>query len=145
MATVRDILAVKGNSVVTISPQANCYEAAARMTEQNIGSLVVTDQGRLLGVITERDILQRVVAQGRDPATTRVEEVMTAEIVCCQLHTPLDEASGVIKNRRLRHLPVVSEAGELQGLISIGDLNAHQSHAQEQTIHLLHEYISGHV
>jgi CBS domain-containing protein len=103
------------------------------------------DEGRLIGVITERDILQRVVAPGRNAATTRVEEVMTSEIVCCRLHTTVEEASGVMKNRRLRHLPVVSEEGEMQGLISIGDLNAAQSHDQEQTIHLLHEYIYGYV
>jgi len=145
MSTVRDILAVKGTAIETISPQASAYEAAARMSERNIGSLVVIDEGRLIGVITERDILQRVVAQGRDSNATRVEEVMTSEIVCCQMHTTLQEASGVMKNRRLRHLPVVSEAGQLQGLISIGDLNAAQSHAQEQTIHLLHEYINGYV
>jgi len=145
MSTVRDILTVKGTAVATISPQASAYEAATRMSERNIGSLVVTDAGRLVGVITERDILQRVVAAGRDANATRVEEVMTSEIVCCQMHTTLQEASGVMKNRRLRHLPVVSESGELQGLISIGDLNAAQSHDQEQTIHLLHEYIHGYV
>jgi CBS domain-containing protein len=145
MATVRDILAVKGTAVVTISPRASAYEAAERMTEHNIGSLVVTDEGRVIGVITERDLLRQVVAPRRDPAVTRVEEVMTPEVVCCRLHTTLEEASGVIKNRRLRHLPVVSEAGELQGVISIGDLNAAQSHDQEQTIHLLNEYIHGYV
>jgi CBS domain-containing protein len=116
-----------------------------RMSACNIGSLVVVDDGRLVGVITERDLLRGVLALGRDPSTTRVEEVMTAEIVCCQMHTTLEEASGVMKNRRLRHLPVVSEAGELQGLISIGDLNAAHSHDQELTIHLLHEYIHGYV
>ena len=145
MRTVQDIVAVKGNEVVTISPQITALEAATRMSERNIGSLVVMDEGRLVGVVTERDILQRVVAQGRNPGATRVDEVMTSEIVCCRMHTTLEEASGVMKNRRLRHLPIVSEAGELQGLISIGDLNAAQSHQHEQTIHLLHEYIYGYV
>src|SRR5438045_2661364 len=109
MRTVRDILAVKGNEVVTISPQASAYEAATRMSERNIGSLVVMEEGRLVGVITERDILQRVVALGRNALATRVEEVMTSEIVCCRMHTTLEEASGVMKNRRLRHLPVVTD------------------------------------
>jgi len=145
MTTAREILAVKGTAVATISPCASAYEAAARMSERNIGSLVVLDEGRLVGLITERDILRRVVAEGRDPNSTRVEEVMTSEIICCQLHTTLEEASGVMKNRRLRHLPVASEAGELQGLISIGDLNAAQSHDHEQTIHLLEAYIHGYV
>jgi CBS domain-containing protein len=145
MATVRDILAVKGTAVATISPHASAYEAAAQMTERNIGSLVVVDEGRLIGLITERDLLQRVLAHSRNPDATRVEEVMTAEIICCQMHTTVEEASGVMKNRRLRHLPVVTESGELQGLISIGDLNAQQTHDHEQTIHLLEVYIHGYV
>jgi len=145
MAMVKDILAVKGGTVESIGPEESVYEAASRMTDKQIGSLVVIADGRLLGIITERDILQRIVAERRDPATVRVEEAMTAEIVCCRLHTTVDEARGVMKNRRLRHLPVVTDDGELQGLISIGDLNAHQNHSQEQTIHLLHEYILGHV
>ncbi len=145
MATVRDILAVKGTAVATISPDASVYEAASRMTEQGIGSLMVMAGGQVIGVITERDILQRIVAERRDPAATHVDEAMTTEVVCCQLHTPLDEARGVMKNRRLRHLPVVSEEGELQGVISIGDLNAHLNHDQEQTIHLLNAYIHGYV
>src|SRR5205807_1138439 len=105
------ILAVKGTAVATISPDASVYEAASRMTEQGIGSLMVMAAGRVIGVITERDVLQRIVAERRDPAATHVDEAMTTEVVCCQLHTPLDEARGVMKNRRLRHLPVVSEEG----------------------------------
>ena len=143
MAMVRDILAVKGTDVASVHPGATVYEAALRMNARKIGSLAVLDEGRLLGILTERDILQRIVGERRDPNTTRVEEVMTTEVVCCQLHTSLDEARGVMKNRRIRHMPVVSEAGDLQGMISIGDLNAHQANSQEQTIHLLHEYIYG--
>jgi IMP dehydrogenase len=145
MATVRDILAVKGTAVATINPDATIYEAATRMTEKGIGSLVVMAGDQMVGVITERDILIRVVAERRDPAATHVDEAMTTEVVCARLHTSLDEARGVMKNRRLRHLPVVSEAGELQGLVSIGDLNAQLNHDHEQTIHLLNEYIHGYV
>jgi len=145
MATVRDILAVKGPAVASIPRQATVFEAAVGMNDRQIGSLVVTDSDKLVGILTERDILQRIVAQRRDPAETRVEEVMTTEVVCCRPHTTVEEARGVMKNRRIRHLPVLSEGGELLGMISIGDLNAHQNHHQEQTIHLLHEYIYGYV
>ncbi|MCI0639588.1 MAG: CBS domain-containing protein [Gemmataceae bacterium] len=143
MATVREILALKGGHVETIHPTASVFDAAVLMNEHRIGALVVLVEGRVIGIITERDILQRIVAQRRDPAEAAVEDIMTAEVVCCQWSTPLDEARGVMKNRRIRHLPVVDEQGQLHGMISIGDLNAYETTTQERTIHLLHEYIYG--
>jgi len=71
--------------------------------------------------------------------------VMTAEVACCTMDTPLDEARGVMKNRRIRHLPVLDGDQQLLGLVSIGDLNAHLAQDQEHTIHVLHEYIYGRV
>jgi CBS domain-containing protein len=143
MATVRDILSQKGNHIESIAPSATVFEAAVHMNDRKIGALLVLDQGRLVGIFTERDILRRVVAQRRDAAETLVEEVMTTEVACCQSDTTIDEARGVMKNRRIRHLPVVDAEEHLLALISIGDLNAYQSTTQEQTIHLLHEYIYG--
>ena len=143
MASVRDIVARKGTHIEFVAPSATVFEAAVCMNDKKIGALLVLDQGRLLGIITERDILQRVVAQRRDVAETLVEEVMTTEVACCQSDTSLDEARGVMKNRRIRHLPVVDADERLLAVISIGDLNAYQTTTQEQTIHLLHEYIYG--
>jgi CBS domain-containing protein len=145
MPTVRDILAVKGSHVLSIGPEATVLDAAMLMNEQKIGSLLVMSGGQLVGIITERDILTRVVVPRRDAGHTPVLDVMTTEVVCCQLHTRLDEARGVLKNRRIRHLPVVDEERRLHGLISIGDLNAHQAHDHEFTIHILEEYIHGRV
>jgi CBS domain-containing protein len=143
MTTVQDILAVKGASVQSIGPGATALDAAALMNEHNIGSLVVLDGGRLVGLVTERDILRRVVAPRRDPAATPVRDVMTAEVVCCRTGTTIDEARGVMKHRRIRHLPVVDDRDCLLGLVSIGDLNAHLARDQEVTIHVLTEYIHG--
>jgi CBS domain-containing protein len=143
MPTAKDILAIKGTRVASTHPEATVYEAALLMNEEKIGSLAVLDQDQLVGLFTERDILQRVVGQQRDAAHTLVHEVMTTEIVCCQLHTSLDEARGVMKNRRIRHLPVMDDDGNLLGLISIGDLNAYQANSHEQTIYLLEQYIHG--
>jgi CBS domain-containing protein len=145
MATVRDLLAVKGSHVLTVSPGATVYDAAVLMNEHKIGSLVVFDEGRVRGIITERDVLQKLVGERRDATKTPVHEVMTISVVCCRPYTTVDEARTVMKNRRIRHTPVVDDDGNLQGLISIGDLNAHQANAQEMTIHLLQEYIFGHV
>src|SRR5438094_4575057 len=80
MATVQDILATKGSQVQAIGPDATVYEAAVRMNEVRIGSLAVLHEGRLRGIITERDILMRIVAERRDPAQTRVGEIMTGEV-----------------------------------------------------------------
>ena len=70
---------------------------------------------------------------------------MTMEVLCCTLETTLEEVRGVMKNRRIRHLPVVDGDHRLEGLVSIGDLNAHEATSQEQTIYLLHEYLYGRV
>jgi CBS domain-containing protein len=145
MSTVKDILAVKGTHVLSISPDATALDAAILMNEHKIGSLLVMSGGELIGIITERDILTRVVVPRLDPGETPVVDVMTMEVVCCQPHTTLDEARGVMKNRRVRHLPVVDEEQRLHGLISIGDLNAHDAHDHEMTIHVLQEYIYGRV
>jgi CBS domain-containing protein len=145
MATAQDILAIKGAHVQSIGPDATVLDAALLMNEHRIGSLVVTDGGQLVGIFTERDILQRVVAQRRDPADTRVRDVMTGEVIYCRPHTPLDEARSVMMNRRIRHMPVLDEQWQLLGMISIGDLNAHQARDQEVTIHVLTEYIHGRV
>jgi CBS domain-containing protein len=143
MPTVRDILAVKGPHLQSIGPDATVLDAALLMNEHKIGSLMVMSAGRLVGIITERDLLARVVSQRRDPAETPVHSVMTTEVACCRPETTVDEARGVMKNRRIRHLPVVDESDQLLGLVSIGDLNAYLSHDQEVTIHILHEYIYG--
>ena len=145
MATVRDILAVKGPHVLSIGPDATVLDAALLMNEHKVGSLLVMAGGRLIGIITERDLLVRVVSQRRDPAATPVREVMTAEVACCRPETTVDEARGVMKNRRIRHLPVLDGDEALLGVVSIGDLNAYLNHDQEVTIHILHEYISGRV
>jgi CBS domain-containing protein len=143
MASVSDILAGKGRHMVTISSHATVLTAATVMNDNKVGSLLVLDDGRLIGMVTERDLSQRIVAAQRDPATTRVADIMTGDVICCRPHTDIEEARSVMKNRRVRHLPVVEEDGGVIGLISIGDLNAYQVDSAERTIYLLTEYIHG--
>src|SRR5262249_12623192 len=102
-------------------------------------------QARIVGIFTERDVLRRIVSEQRDPTRTPVEEVMTPEIICCTPETTVEEARAIMRDRRIRHLPMVDADGGLLGLISIGDLNAHQLASQELTIHMLHEYLYGRV
>ncbi|MCE9592447.1 MAG: CBS domain-containing protein [Planctomycetes bacterium] len=144
MATVADILSRKEGRVYSIAPRATVFTAAQAMNIWRVGCLLVMDQGRIMGIFTERDILRRVVAECLDPATTPVEEVMSREVICCRHDTPLDEARTVMMTRRIRHLPVVGVDERVCGLISIGDLNAQLVNDQEVTIQFLHEYLNGH-
>ena len=145
MATVREILARKGSQVWSIGKDETVLQAAILMNEHRIGALVVVDNDRITGMFTERDVLRRVVGEQREPAKTRVADVMSADVVCGTPATTLEEIRGAMKNRRIRHLPVVDDEGRLLGLISIGDLNAYEAACQEQTIHFLHEYLYGRV
>jgi len=145
MSMVRDILARKGSHVWSLGADVSVLHAAQFMSEHRIGALIVRDGERIAGMFSERDILQRVVAEGRDPTVTTVGDVMTVEVACCTPETSLEEARGAMKNRRIRHLPVVDGDDHLLGLISIGDLNAFQVADQEQTIFLLNEYLYGRV
>lgn len=141
MPFVSEILARKGAQVVSIGKQATVHEAAVLMNQHKIGALVVIDGERVEGIFTERDVLQRVVAPRKDPSSTKVIDVMTREIAVCQPDTSIEEARGVMKTRRIRHLPVIGPNASLVGLISLGDLNAFDFDHQEQTIHFLHQYL----
>jgi CBS domain-containing protein len=143
MAAVQEILTKKGRQILSIGTRASSLDAAMLMNSHKVGSLLVMEGQTVVGIITERDLLERVLAGRRDPAQTLVEDVMTAEVLCCQPQTSIEEARAVMMNRRVRHLPVVDDDGQLHGLISIGDLNAYEAYSQEQTIHVMTEYIQG--
>lgn len=143
MAAIREILGNKGDKVFSIAPRSSALGAAILMNQHKVGSLLVIDEGNVVGIITERDLLQRVMAECKDASATPVADVMTVEVLCCQPDTSIEEAKTAMKDRRIRHLPVVDDDGQLHGLISIGDLNAYEAHSQEVTIHVMTEYIHG--
>lgn len=143
MSRVQSILESKGGAVMSIGPRATVLEAAHLMNEHKIGALVVTLGGEVAGIITERDVLVRVVGEQRHPALTLVEDVMSSHVTCCSPDTTIEEARTLMRDRRIRHLPVVDRQRRLRGMISIGDLNAWQIDGHEQTIHDLHQYILG--
>jgi len=139
---VQDVLDRKGKHVVTISPDDTVLMAAHRMNENRIGALVVCEPTRgCVGIFTERDVLRRVLAEGRSPDTTRVAHVMTTPVTCCKPDTSLEECREVMTNKRLRHLPVV-DGTMLVGIISIGDLLAMEVETQQSTIEYLHTYMN---
>lgn len=127
-ATARDLLAEKNSSVVyTIGADVTVIEACRVMLERRIGSLLVTSEARVEGIFTEWDVLARVVAAGRDPAATRVGEVMSREVVMVPPDEPIQRLEQLMRTRRFRHLPVVGERG-LLGILSIGDVAAWRAH-----------------
>ena len=143
MPTVLDILASKGSHVATIASTATVLEATMKMNERKIGALVVQDGDRVVGIFTERDVLRRVVAAEKPSRETRVGDVMTKDVVCCTPDTDIEDASRIMRDQRVRHLPVCADDGGLAGLISIGDLNAYFSSTQEAQIHFLNDYVYG--
>jgi len=138
--TIDKVLEHKGDTVEAIAPETSVLRAVERMNECHIGSLVVCDGERPIGIFTERDVLVRVVARGLDPKRTPVGEVMTRDPIAIRPDVTVTEAMMVISQRRCRHLPVVDDRG-LRGLISIGDLTRWIVRNQEQTIEDLYEYL----
>ena len=143
MPTVQDVLANKGSSLHAVDSQMTVLKATQLMNEHKIGAVVVTENGRVAGIFTERDVLTRVVAQQLPPAETLVADVMTRDVICCDTTADLDDVSAIMKDRRIRHIPVCMNEGELAGLISIGDVNAQYASNQQQHIHFLSDYIYG--
>ena len=143
--TVGDLLRIKGAKVETITAAEPLLEAIRRMSEKHIGCLaVVTQAGKLSGILSERDVLWKVVAAGKSPKTHAVKDAMTP-LNQMDTVTPaqtVEECMGLISGRRHRHLPVL-EGGKLVGMISIGDVVKFLLDAQQSTIDSLEKYITG--
>jgi CBS domain-containing protein len=140
--TVGHVLEKKGTDVATVAADATVLQAAHLMNDRRIGAVVVVENDQVVGIFSERDVLNRVVAVENAPSETLVRDVMTTPVACCRRDTRLGEARSVMRHKRIRHLPVVEE-GELMGIISIGDLNEDQQQVQEDTIYWMKEYING--
>ncbi len=138
MTTAQVVLDEKGSEVTSIDRNTMVGEATEMMAEQGIGALVVTDGGKAVGIFTERDVVNRVVAARRDPNATMVGEVMTVQVACWRRDTLLTECEAVMADRSIRHLPVV-ENGRLYGLISSRDLMANEVAEAHDTI----DYLEG--
>ncbi|MCH8151849.1 MAG: CBS domain-containing protein [Planctomycetes bacterium] len=141
MATAEQLTAIKGGTIASLPPQATVLEAAQLMNDRHIGSVLVTEGNQLVGIFTERDVMRRVVADQRDPASTTVADVMTSPVACAAPHTTLDEIRTVMRDKRIRHVPVVNGGGVL-GMISLGDLNKAEHDGQVETIRYLEQYMS---
>jgi CBS domain-containing protein len=111
--------------VQTLAPADSCLEAARLMRSENIGSVVVTRAGEPLGVVTDRDLAMRVLADAQDPAALRLEEIMSVDPIYISERRSLDEAVATMRDLGVRRLPVVNDKGRLQGIVSLDDILIH--------------------
>jgi len=145
MPTVKDVLLKKGTTVEFITPDQSAREAAQLMDEKLVGGLLVVDDAnskKLVGVITERDILRRVVSAGLPADQTSVRDVMTTTVVTCVPDTSIEECSAIMTKRRIRHLPVADE-NTVYGIVTTGDMLAFRVAQQDDTIQYLNSYMFG--
>ena len=140
--TVRHLLAQKGGNVWTISPDAKVLDAVAKMAEKDVGSLVVMEDKKLVGIITERHYSRDVVLKGRKSPTTLVREIMETNVIHVTSEQSVERCMALMTDKRVRHLPVV-EGAKVIGIVSIGDLLKHIISKREFVIDQLEHYIQG--
>jgi signal-transduction protein with cAMP-binding, CBS, and nucleotidyltransferase domain len=139
--SVADILAGKEPRILSVDAAASVLDAAGKMIEANVGAMLVSVDGRITGIVTERDYLRRVVLEERAHAETAVGEIMTSPLMVVSPDTSVDECMALMTEQRIRHLPVV-EGGEVVAMISIGDVVKFTSTQQSAQIQYLTEYIN---
>ncbi|NUM44058.1 MAG: CBS domain-containing protein [Anaerolineales bacterium] len=140
--TIRQILARKSGQIWAVSPEATVYEALEVLAAKNIGAVLVLDQGRLCGILSERDYTRKVVLAGRSSRTTQVSEIMTERVLVISPDDSIDKCMALMTDKRVRHLPVM-EKERLVGVISIGDVVRALIEDQEFMIEQLETYITG--
>jgi CBS domain-containing protein len=142
IGNVEAILKRKGNAVHSVRPTDTVFEAIKRLAEVNVGALLVMEEGRLVGVFSERDYTRKVALQGRDSRTTPVRDVITNRLFTVSPAATVSECLRLMVDNRIRHLPVVQDSNVV-GVISIGDLVNWIISSQTAAIEQLESYISG--
>jgi len=138
---VRLVLKQKGQEVWAVSPDACVYDAIEIMAQKYVGALMVVFEGKLVGVVSERDYARKVILQGKSSKETQVKEIMTSPAIIVTPEQTVEDSMRIMTEKHIRHLPVV-ENGILLGVVSIGDLVKWMISAQQQTISQLHNYIT---
>ena len=118
---IADVLRKKGAAVATISPDTTVSELLAGLAEHNIGAMIVTDSGGLVGIVSERDVVRRLNERGADLLGLAVSEIMTTVVVTCSPADVIDDLAALMTENRVRHVPVIDQGG-LIGIVSIGDV-----------------------
>ena len=121
METIREILALKGNQIYSVLPDTTVYDALKIMADQNIGAVVVLEDKKLYGIMSERDYARKVVLRSKFSKEVLVKEIMSSEIFCIDIDQTISTTQAIMTQKRIRHLPVINK-GDLVGIISIGDV-----------------------
>jgi CBS domain-containing protein len=140
MKTLMQLLQGKRREIYSIAPDARVFDALKLMAEKDVGALVVIENGKLAGIISERDYARKVILHGKSPHDIPVREIMTEKVITVQPGQTVEDCMALMTNKRIRHLPV-TEGDRLIGLLSIGDMVKEVIADQEQTIKQLESYI----
>jgi CBS domain-containing protein len=119
------LLKIASVPAAVVTTQSTVIDAVRRMSEKRVGAVAVLDNGQLMGIFTERDVMIRVVLEGRDPKTTTMSDVMTEDVVTVGKEMPVGEALRLMVERHFRHLPVVGETGQVLGILSVRNVLQH--------------------
>jgi CBS domain-containing protein len=142
MTKVSSILARKGSSAISVPPGTSVLDALKIMAEKNIGSIVVTDQGKFLGIITERDYSRKVILKGKHSVDTTVSDIMSSDLPPVSPDDSIERCMSLMSDRNIRYLPVF-ENNQLSGIISMSDVVKETILQQKETISHLESYIHG--
>jgi CBS domain-containing protein len=142
MSSIREVLERKGGTVLTTHRQASVLEAIGSMSQANIGALVIEQDGRPVGIFTERDYLRKIALEGRSSRETVVDEVMSAPLITVTSGDSTRRAMQTMTERRCRHLVVV-DGDQMVGIVSLGDLVKHMLVEKEAEVEQLSSYIAG--
>jgi len=140
MAKIYDL--VKDNETHTIAAEQTVLEAARQMVAHNIGAIAVLREGELVGIFSERDIMKRVVAEGRDPARTRVSEVMTTNPLTVDMRESIEHCMVLMKQHSFRHLPIC-DGKKLKGIVSLRDILLRDLTEKDEEVRFMRNYIHG--
>ena len=140
MAKISDL--IKNNETRTITANQTVLEAEREMVENNIGAVAVLHDGELVGIFSERDIMKRVVADGRDPARTRVSEVMTAHPLTVDMRESIEHCMVLMKEHGFRHLPIC-DGKKLKGIVSLRDILLRDLTEKNEEVRMMRAYIHG--
>ena len=142
MSTVRDMIRKKGSEVFSISPDATVFEVLTLMAKHNTGALMVVRNGKVEGIVSERDFVRKMDLEGRSAKTTKVSEIMTEKVIYVEAGQQLEECMALMIDKNIRHLPVY-DGKELLGLISVRDVLKEVIDVQKFMISQLEHYITG--